>query len=213
MGKKKEENLGTITKIRAIKIFEALGFKTADKWDVTRLQKKLGNLNMLVEGTGLDEKNQKKVNEILRAQKNGLKVTVIDVENAERNRQQEREIRDALERGRERAAEKKARAAKNEEKDAVKNVAESVVAKKQATRIAGKKKDGSPGVIMSVLEFVKNQGPISKKEILDLLKKRFPNRNPESMGRTISQIPSYLSRKKSISNIKTDDKGLYIFKK
>jgi len=140
MSKKKEENLGTITKIRAIKIFEALGFKTADKWDVTRLQKKLGNLNMLIEGTELDEKNQKKVNEILRAQKNGLKVTVIDVENAERDRQQEREIRDALERGRERTAEKKARAAKNEEKDAVKNVAESVVAKKHEKRIAEKRK-------------------------------------------------------------------------
>ena len=53
--KKSEANLGTVTKNRAIKIFEALGFQTADKWDVERLQKKLVKLSTLVEEAELDK--------------------------------------------------------------------------------------------------------------------------------------------------------------
>jgi len=206
-----KENL-TISKTRAVKIFEAIGFRTANKWDEAHLQKRLVKLEVLVEGTELDEKTQKRVNEVLQAQKEGITVIVIDVEKVESGKQLECDIKAAKKRDVERKVDKRKQTEKKEKNMTEKKKQKTKASKKQKQRIVEKTKK-NPGVIMSVLEFVKNQGPISDKEILALLKKRFPDRNPETMERTIPQIPGYLSRKKGINNIKTDDKGRYIFKK
>lgn len=226
MSKKKEESLGTVTRNRAVKIFEALGFKTADKWDVTRLQKKLTKLQTLVEGADLDTKTQKRVDEILRVQNKGRNVTVVDPEDAEAGKQRDKSIKGAAKREKEQKAEKEAKAdskaksaaKKTKIKDgSVAQVAKVVTKKKAKTTkkesVKVVKKDKRPGVIMSVLEFVKTHGPVSEKKILSLLKKRFPNRDSGSMGRSIPQIPRYLVRKKNLDVIGKNDKGQYYIKK
>ena len=157
--KKREENLGTVTKNRAIKIFEALGFQTADKWDVARLQKKLVKLSTLVDGANLDSKTQKRVNEILRAQKAGRKVAVIDPNDAAADKQREKKVEDAAKREKERKAEKRSKTAKKEKAVVKKKAKEGKAAKKQEKRIAekvdtdkfGSRKGSNPAKINAVL--------------------------------------------------------------
>lgn len=210
---KTKENLGTVTKNRAIKIFEALGFKTANKWDTARLQKKLIKLEMLVEGAELDKKNQKRVNEILRAQKKGRKVTVIDVENAAANKQRERDVEEARKREKQRKTEKGKQSVKKEKVEVEKKLKKTAAAKKQEKRIAEKKESAKPGLMMSMYEFIQMHQPISTKKILSLLKKRFPDKNPESMERCIPRYPKCLAESKGINDISQDDKERYIIVK
>lgn len=136
--KKREENLGTVTKNRVVKIFEALGFKTSNGWDIARLQKKLAKLSTLVEGTDLDSKTQKRVNEILRAQEAGRRVVVLDPEDATADKQRDKSVKDAAKREKQRKAEKKVKTAKKEKAAAKKKTKKTKAAKKQEKRIAEK---------------------------------------------------------------------------
>jgi len=211
--KKKEKFSGKVTVTRAVKIFEALGFKTAKQWDRARLEKKIQNLLTLTEGTELDQKMQKRVNEILRALKQGRKIIVVDVVDAPADAKREREVKDAVKREANRKAEKKVKD-KKKAKAEVKKTAKRDTAKKQAKKaVAVSGKEKKPGVIMSVLEFVKEGKPISEKQILARLKQRFPDKNPESMGRSISHVPNYLTRNRGIDVIGKNDKGQYVIKK
>lgn len=234
MAKTKESNeLTSISRNRAIKIFETLGFKTANKWDNARLQKNVGKLTTLIEGADLDDKTQKRVNAILRAQEDGVKVTV-DSENPAADKQAEKDVKAAAKREVNRKAEKKSKAEKTTEKqEKIKKDAEKSEKKsgkktvKKATKTVEKsknksgkktakkteKKDKKPGVIMSVLEFVKTHGPVSEKKIHSLLKKRFPDRDSGSMGRSIPKIPGHLRSTKNMDVIGKDDKGRYYIKK
>jgi len=135
MSKGKEESLGTITRNRAIKIFEALGFKTASKWDTARLQKKLIKLDVLVGGTELDSKTQKRVDEILRAQKKERIVTVVDVEKVETNKQLEQDVKDAKRRETDRKAEKKKQASKKEKKMSKKKTEKTKASQKKTEKM------------------------------------------------------------------------------
>lgn len=134
----KKEDSGAITKNRAIKIFEALGFKTAEKWDTIRLQKKLEKLGTLIEGAQIDKKNQKRINEILRFQKKGHKVIVVDPDDAVADKKRGKAVEDAAKRETKRKSEKKAEMAKKEKASAKKDVKDKETAKKQEKRIAEK---------------------------------------------------------------------------
>lgn len=198
MSKKKKENVGTVTRNRAIKIFEALGFKTVGKWDVARLQKKLIKLGTLIEGAKLDRKTQKRVNEILRAQSKGRKVVVIDPDDAAADKQRENAVKSAGKRAATKSKEKKE------------------TSKRKSDKAAGKKpkrkEPKKPGVIATILEIIQN-GPVSKKQILAKLKSRFPDRPVDGMEKTINaQLPNRMAKEKGIK-IKVDDKGRFSTKK
>lgn len=73
-------------------------------------------------------------------------------------------------------------------------------------------KDGKPGVIGSIIEFLKRGSedkPLTKKKVVELLAKRFPDRDPESMTKTVSaQIGYHLLKFKKIE-VSTDGEGGY----
>ena len=141
MSKSKEESLGAVTRNRAVKIFEALGFKTAKLWDAPRLQKKLTKLHTLIEGAELDAKTLKRVNEILRTQSKGREVSVIDPEMAVVDKKIEKEVEAAGERESSRKAEKKAKLAKKERKENTENTQEKTeMAKKKTKKVVKKTK-------------------------------------------------------------------------
>lgn len=74
-----------------------------------------------------------------------------------------------------------------------------------------KKKKG-PGVIASIVEFI-SEKPVSKETILKKLTKRFPERNPDSMKKTINvQVPNRIKKEKNESLTKKDN-GKWFFKK
>ena len=140
---KKEKFSGSITKTRAIKIFEALGFKTASQWDAGRLQKKIVKLPELVEGAALDDKTQKRINVVLKALGQGREVTVVDVDDATADKKRGKDVDDAAKRETERKVEKKDKDKKKVKKEEKKTVKKEK-AKKQAKKAvaAGKEKKG-----------------------------------------------------------------------
>ena len=210
--KKKKKFSGQVTMNRAIKIFEALGFKTASKWDVPRLQKKLGKLHELIEGVELDPKNLKKVNQILKAQNEGKKIIVVDVDDVVAGKQREQDVKDAQKRAVTREQERKTKAVKKE-KAMAKKKAKKSEAKEQAKKAVKAAREKKPGLMMSMYEFIQTQQPISARKILSLLKKRFPNKNPESMERCIPRYPKCLADSHGITDIGQDDKERYIIVK
>ncbi len=121
-----------ITMKRAVLIFTALGFKTADQWDIARIQKKLGKLHNLIEGAKLDTKTQKRVNEILRLQESGEKVIVVNPDNAVSNKRLDKDLAAAAKREKERKAEKRSKDKKTVEKTTKK------VSKKTAKKVSKK---------------------------------------------------------------------------
>ena len=208
----KKKFSGQVTMNRAIKIFEALGFKTASKWDVHKIQKKLGKLHELVEGVELDPKNLKKVNQILRAQNEGKKIIVVDVDDVVAGKQREQDVKDAQKRAVTREQERKTKTVKKE-KAMAKKKAKKSEAKKQAKKAVKAAREKKPGLMMSMYEFIQTQQPISARKILSLLKKRFPNKNPESMERCIPRYPKCLADSHGITDIGQDDKERYIIVK
>jgi hypothetical protein len=73
--------------------------------------------------------------------------------------------------------------------------------------------NGKPGVVMSIVEFLEKANeakPISKPQVLEKLKARFPNRAESSMARTVNaQIGYHLNKFKGYI-IKRNDRGYWI---
>ena len=88
----------------------------------------------------------------------------------------------------------------------------------EATTSNKKSKPKKPGVIASILEFIDKSGPISKNQIHKRLVKRFPDRNPDSMKKTIAcQItgkkrPLRMEKEKGVK-FDIDKDGCYSLKK
>ncbi len=95
---------------------------------------------------------------------------------------------------------------------------DEVPAKPAAEKPKGKKpesaaKNGGPGIIASIVEFLSaatEEKPINKERILAKLVKRFPDRDPDSMKNTINiQVPNRIKTDKHLNVIKTEQ-GYYI---
>jgi len=215
MSKKKKKKgkkfTGEVTKTRAIKIFEALSFKTAGTWNVIRLQKKIQDLPNLIEGTKFTSKMQRRVDIIVRALGRGVKITVVDVEDATADAKRKQEIEDAAKREAKRKSEKKTKD-KSKAKAKAKKTAKKNATKKQAKK-AVVAKEKKPGLMLSMYEFIQAHQPISARKILSMLKQRFPNKNPESMERCIPRYPKCLADSHGITDIGQDDKECYIITK
>jgi len=117
--KKKEKKFtGEVTKTRAVKIFEALGFKTASQWKLARLQSKFEKLDTLIEGAKLTAKMQRRINTILRGQSRGVKVVVVDVEDVDAGKKREKDVDDAKKRATSRKEDAKVKKTKKAKKKA-----------------------------------------------------------------------------------------------
>lgn len=81
-----------------------------------------------------------------------------------------------------------------DDEDAETAVATKPAKKEKAEKVPKEKK--GPGVIASIVEFLKDaseKAPLTKKDVHEKLKERFPDRAPESMWSTINiQIPNRL---------------------
>jgi len=75
------------------------------------------------------------------------------------------------------------------------------------------KKEKGPGVIKTIKETIKTKGPISKAGILQELEKRFPERNPDSMKKTINvQVPTRINKESDFQIVKNEEKEYYVVK-
>ena len=166
--KKKNE----VSKNRVVKIFEALGFKTAGQWDAARLQKKLLKLNTLIEGAELDVRTQKRVDEILRAQNESQTVKVIDTEDVVDDKRREKEVNDGIKRKEDERKEKMAKKAKTDKKvkkatKKAKKTTKTTQKKKEATKKETDKFGSRKGSSMAEINAALSKKP---KKMADLVK-------------------------------------------
>jgi hypothetical protein len=130
-----ESKLFEISKNRAILIFTALGFQTANQWDVIRLKKKLMKLHNLIEGAEVDQRTQKRIDGVLRAVNDGCDIVVTDDDNAKENKRIEKEVNEA----KERESERKKEAMKKNATKTAKKTGKKVTAKKTGKKVTAKK--------------------------------------------------------------------------
>ncbi len=88
--------------------------------------------------------------------------------------------------------------------------------KKAAGKKGEKKADKGPGVIESILEIIKEKGPITKEKILAALVKKFPDREEAKMAKTVQvQIggkkQTRMEKEKKVKFVKSE-KGEYSIK-
>jgi outer membrane biosynthesis protein TonB len=139
MASKKSEESFTVSKNRAVLIFQALGFQTADQWDVARLQKRINNLRRLSEGAELDKKTRKRVNGILEAQEKDCSVVVYDPETVEEEEQIEADLAAAKKDRDAAAAEKRAKSKRKAKREQAKKEKEDKKMAKKTKKKVSKK--------------------------------------------------------------------------
>lgn len=181
---------GKITKTRAIKIFEALGFKTACKWNAKKLEGKIESIRRLAEGAELEPKMQKWVNAIIKALKDGRKVSVIDIEDVEDAKLRDRAIKDAEKRAVERKSEdvdKKVKKAKRTERKAAKKEKAEKQAKEAVVAGKEKKKRVRTGITKLTTKMLQN-GPVLEKDIVAKIVKKFPDVQEKTIKSSVGWI-------------------------
>lgn len=103
--------------------------------------------------------------------------------------------------------------AKTKKVTAIKKVVKKVVAKKAVKEVvkktAAKKNDQKkPGVIASIISILKKEGPITKEKIVKILTKQFPERDADSMAKTVNvQIPNRIQNERDIQLKEVEGKG------
>lgn len=81
---------------------------------------------------------------------------------------------------------------------------------KKPEKAKGKSGKGIIATIVSLLEKATKKQPITKAEIIDVLKKEFPDRDVRGMTRTVHvQVPGRISREKFKLGVTEDGKGFY----
>lgn len=71
---------------------------------------------------------------------------------------------------------------------------------------AAPKKDKGPGVIQTIADLIVEKGPITKEKILKELSKKFPDRDPEAMMKTINvQLPNRMNSERGMKITLTED--------
>lgn len=81
---------------------------------------------------------------------------------------------------------------------------------KAAKKATEPKAPKGPGVIATIVEVLKKGKPVTKEAILAVLVKRFPDRDADSMGKTINvQVPNRIAKEQKVTVEKTD-KGYVI---
>lgn len=213
-----------------VSLLQELDMPTADKWPENRLQKKLKSLPEFIESEEAEAKTadgKKLLKTVLAAieEEEYITITGIPVELAGAGSKEEA---DPAKAAKEEKTAKKAKAVEEEEEDEApakpaKKTAKPAETEEEDDDAPAKPKgkappksaggEGKPGIIATIVSTVKNateEKPVSKKGILAVLTKAFPDRDADSMMRTINvQVPNRIKKDKKLNVVK-NDKGYYV---
>lgn len=186
-----------VQKADAVKLFVALGFKAAVKWDDKKLTTQLNNMEAIVEEEGMDGVQNN-------AEQKKLLTTIC------KKLKNEEEIE--LEVGKVKAA----KPADEDEEGAEtggEGGDEEDGEKKKGKKAKKEKGPKAPGVISSIIEFLGKASakkPLSKSDLADKLAERFPDKEKTSMASTINvQVPNRIRKDKGIE-VSKNENGYWI---
>lgn len=189
-----------------VRVFEALGYKTAKNWEVERLEKKVNGLSELIKDSKHpdieDSRTKKALTAILKADK-----VIIDKPETEKVQEVEKktEKKESVDVPVDVPTQKKPTQKKKVSKK--KSIANKKTVEKTIKKISTK----GPGVIATIIECLKKR-PTTREAILNVLVKRFPDRDKSKMETTVKcAVPSYLQRKMGLE-VKENNNGSYCIK-
>lgn len=225
----------TILRDDAVALCIALGFKTAGSWNKQRMAKKMADLAEMVEDGSIevedDVDDAERLNELLlQIGESKGDVNVVqelppeeadepedDAEETEDEDVDEpgddvddaAEVTDDTEEESVPVKPKKARKQSKKQREADREAASEGNPKPKG----GKKSDGKPGVIASIIEFYaagSEDKPVTKEVVLEKLAKRFPDREKEAMAKTVQvQTPTRIRKEKGVE-VSENENGRWI---
>ena len=182
---------------KAIELLSSLGFTGASKMTDGELTKKLNKLSKKVtdETTTEDDALDTLLDDVL---ENEGSVKVVNKTKKEKSS------------GGSGGKGKKA-SKKKTTKKATKKATKKSTEKKSTTEKKTPAKRAKVGVIATILSIIEKK-PTTKEKIVEQLAKKFPDRDPESMAKTVGvQLPTRLAKDRGVKIVK-DDKGRYSVK-
>jgi len=217
-----------------IKLFEALGFKTASTWDIERMGKKAKQLPEMVD----EEKiKSKKVKSCLVSLMEADVIVVVDDgckspkkevgSDSAKQEPKKKEPEMAVEETAKKKTKTKtkktgvsttASSSKEEAKQDTKHNEKKTPTKKPKPKTALKKdatnkpktkpepRKRKPGVLRVIFETIEKKGLVSKECIGKILEKKFPDRDINSMMKTVDACPGYYRKTKNV-DVQLDKKG------
>lgn len=203
-----------VKKAELVSLFQELGFKTAESWPDQRFQDKLQKLPKMME----DEDSQPSDPDALKLAKKLVKALNAEdeIEIVGSNGKAKAEAEEAP--AKKGSAKKAAKAEEPEEEEGEESETETnedgdevvpVKEKKKGPpkKAGGPKGPGVIGTIVSMLTKATEKKPVTKENILDKLVETFPDRDRESMARTINvQIPNRIQNEKKLTVHKNEKK-------
>jgi len=198
-----------VTREQVVKVFEAVGFRMASKWEPEKMQEKLEMINEIVDPDVQveDEVIEAALLSIIQAAEAGDTITV--VESAPKTAEESKP-----EAGKKDKKDKKGKKDKKDKKDKKGKKDKDDDAKP----VAGPKKDEPKkiGIVASILEFLweaSKEEPITKKRITAKLAERFPDRSVESMAKTVAvQVPTRVRKENGWDVRKNDEEEYWVSK-
>lgn len=208
-----------VTKVKAVSLLVALGVATAKKWSVARLTKEIRKINTLVEedqevdGDG----NQELLDELLEAIENETEITVVEGKKAAGKGTAKKGAKGT----KKKSTKKKTPPADEDEEEEDEEEAPAPKKGKKKTAADGKggktKKGKKPpkkvGVIATIIEILKkatSKKPVSKDDIVTQLADAFPERDADSMRKTVNvQVPTRIQGDKGLT-VNKNDNGYWI---
>ena len=189
-----------VTKKALVKLFVDLGFPTATKWAVSRLQTKVEGLPDIIDEDTDAGESQELLDNLLVALDNEDEISVQEKEDASPEKE------DASPEKEDASPEKETFTAGPEDPET-----EPPKSKPKSTDNGKPKKVGVIASIVEILSAASETNPISKENLLHFLEKRFPERESKAMVSTIStQVPSRLKSAKGIIVSKDNEGGWWI---
>jgi hypothetical protein len=201
-------------------LLTALGFAAADKYNTARCQQKLNAIDEIADDEAQAKMKEgtaefKLMNQLLTAKARGDLIMVINGDDEEEDEPEEKPGKKPGKRGRS----AKPSSDEDEDDDSDDDEDEEKPGKKPGKKPskdkpAPTKRKAGEGVIATIrmcLQGASARNPITKDQILDELKEKFPDKRPDSMKSTINhQVPSYL--RKAGHDVQKNDRGYWIGK-
>ena len=184
-----------------IKLFRAIGVKTADEWGDEKLIKNTKDLKHLAEGVDVKSEKAQALLEvvvgapILKIKKGDDLLLVRGEEVKEKTKKKEKAKKETPKMKK-----------KTKKKEAVKKTTKKKAASSE------KKTTRRKTILGTVLESLQKKSPLTKDALIKILEKTFPERRLESMISTLLASPGYY-RVHKIAVVERDDEGRFVLKK
>jgi hypothetical protein len=199
-------------------MFAHLGYPGSEKWDRKKMLGQINKLPNLVDEDTDAGDHAELLDSLIEAVESGTPIHISNTaqEDDETMTEETPETTKPTKKvAKKKTVKKKAASASKPTKKVAKKATKKKTAAAPAKKVAKKKGPGVLSTIADLLQAASAKKPITKAEIAAKLEKAFPDRDPESMAKTVGvQVPSRISTERGIDvqTVKKDGTTAYFAK-